>query len=291
MRQIQKMLGRRHRIDARQVALVAIGSLIMSVGLVDRCAGQTANSTSLFVNPNQHNFEEQGPISNPGQVDRQVSWAGHSAQILTAQKLGGSVLSSREAVANSNSAIGKSLPALDKQTRPLNDVALNESTTYATSESANWSQAMQGQLRTIDWTKMVGSLVLVISGYLAIVAILRRWSPSGSAGVPKEVVEMIGIVRFDARRHLQLIRLGSKLLLVAHGPEGIANIGEIDDPHEVEYLVQQCGRNRSRSRYEPVRMPRRDKAGKATTDLTLEKLVQSLQQAIRNPTGQAEFEA
>lgn len=291
MRQFQKTLKRSGGIDTKSFVWIAVVPLILMTMVVAPCTAQSTDSNALFVNPNRHNFDEQGPISNPGQADGNASWAGYTAQILTAQKLGGSVLNSRKAIDDIPIGINKSLPAVDESTRPLPENTPVSSPSPSNDESADWSRAMQGQLRTIDWTKMVGSLVLVLGGYLAIVTFLRRWSPQGSAGVPKEVVEMIGIVRFDARRHLQLIRLGSKLLLVAHGPEGIANIGEIDDPHEVEYLVQQCGRNRSRSRYEPVRMPRRDKNGKAANDLTLEKLVQSLQQAIRNPTGQAEFEA
>lgn len=258
-----------------------------------------------FVNPNEHFMDDEGPVKDPAESNRQQHWASEQGRMLASQKHQGPTNHLADARGLSDGPRGGIQPQPDLATRVSQSSGPAQSPSSMIADSqvqpaslnvpldpqTDWSRSMQSQLRSIDWTKMVGSLVLVIGGYLVVVAMLRRWSPQGHRVVPMEVVEMVGMVRLDARRHLQLIRLGSKLLLVAHGPEGIATIGEIDDPHEVEYLVQQCGRSRSRSKYEPVRMPLRDKRGKGANDLTLEKLVQSLQQAIRNPTGQAEFEA
>ncbi len=88
--------------------------------------------------------------------------------------------------------------------------------------------------------KVFGSLALVIGGYLAFVWLMRKFNISSNRGIPSEVIEVIGNAPFGPRKNLQLVRLGSKLLLLMNGPEGTHPVGEITDPEEVDYLISLC---------------------------------------------------
>lgn len=97
---------------------------------------------------------------------------------------------------------------------------------------------------TSDIGKMLGSLTLVLGLYFSFVWIMRKINPNGNAGLPSEVIEVMGHVPFGPKRNLQLVRLGSKLLLLNNGPEGTQPLGEITDPVEVEYLASLCSGKR-----------------------------------------------
>lgn len=88
--------------------------------------------------------------------------------------------------------------------------------------------------------KVFGSLAVVIGGYLSFVWLMRKFNFSTNRGIPSEVIEVIGNAPFGPRKNLQLVRLGSKLLLLMSGPEGTHPVGEITDAQEVEYLISLC---------------------------------------------------
>jgi flagellar biogenesis protein FliO len=100
-----------------------------------------------------------------------------------------------------------------------------------------------------DISRMLGSLTLVLGIYFAFVWVMRKINPAANAGLPPEVIEVMGQVPFGPKRNLQLVRLGSKLLLLMNSPEGTQPIGEITDPVEVEYLTSICpGKRKTGSR-------------------------------------------
>ncbi len=137
-------------------------------------------------------------------------------------------------------------PALDEWTRSL------EATTQKllpADGSMPWVEDIQRQASTIQLPKVLGSLAIVIGGYLGFVWFSRKlMGEEVNTGLPKEVIEVLGETPFGPRKSLQLVRLGSKLLLLMHSPDGTSPVGEITDPHEVEYLTSLCGgRKNSRS--------------------------------------------
>lgn len=112
-----------------------------------------------------------------------------------------------------------------------------------------WFGNWKGTLGKVDIRKVFGSLAIVLGGYFGLVWILRLLGGGRWGGLPREVVEVLGNAPFGPRKNLQLVRLGPKLLLLLHGPEGTRTIGEIDDPSEVAHLSQLCaGRPSSRPR-------------------------------------------
>ena len=109
-----------------------------------------------------------------------------------------------------------------------------------------WLERLSGMLGGADLKKIGGSLSIVIGGYLGLVWLLRKINPAGNQGIPTEVLEVVGNAPLDSRQNLQLVRLGSKLLLMIHGPDGTQPIGEVTDPAEVDHLVALCnGRTRT----------------------------------------------
>ena len=82
---------------------------------------------------------------------------------------------------------------------------------------------------------------MVIGGYLGLVWLLRVINPAGSGAIPREALEVVGSAPLNSKQNLQLIRLGSKLMLMIHGPDGVQPVGEVSDPAEVEHLLALCG--------------------------------------------------
>lgn len=87
---------------------------------------------------------------------------------------------------------------------------------------------------------MIGALSLVLGGYFGFVWLLRMLSPRSNRQLPSEVIEVLGKTAFGKGQHLQLVRLGSKLLLLLESNEGIQPIAEISDPLEVHHLISCC---------------------------------------------------
>jgi flagellar biogenesis protein FliO len=93
---------------------------------------------------------------------------------------------------------------------------------------------------SINLPKMLASLALVLGGYFGFVWLVRTISPASNTQLPQSVVQVLGRTPFGPKQNLQLVKLGSKLVLLLHGPEGAHPIGEITDPAEVEKLLCQC---------------------------------------------------
>jgi flagellar biogenesis protein FliO len=99
--------------------------------------------------------------------------------------------------------------------------------------------AGMGSLGTV-----AGALAVVLGLFVVVVWITRRVGPAGSAPLPKEAVELLGRTTVSGQHALQLVRVGSRLLLVALSPQGAATLTEITEPHEVERLTAICLRQR-----------------------------------------------
>lgn len=92
-----------------------------------------------------------------------------------------------------------------------------------------------------------GSLALVLGLFFLVAWLLRRGMSKGSGLLPAEAVEVLGRTALPHRQHMQLIRCGNKLLLVAVSAGGAETLTEITDPLEVERLVGLCTSARSNS--------------------------------------------
>jgi len=89
-------------------------------------------------------------------------------------------------------------------------------------------------------TTVVGSLAIVLAVFLGISWLARRAAPRGFANLPHDVFETLGRAPMPGRQQLQLIRLGSKLVLLCVSPTGTETLAEVTEPDEVTRLTELC---------------------------------------------------
>ena len=91
------------------------------------------------------------------------------------------------------------------------------------------------------WGMPLGSLLFVLGIIVAAGYVYSRFGTRLPGMLPTDVVQVLGKRNLDSRNSLQLIRCGSKILVVANSTQhGLTTLGEITDPLEVEQLTSQC---------------------------------------------------
>ena len=93
-------------------------------------------------------------------------------------------------------------------------------------------------------TTVIGSLGIVQGLFVVLVWFSRRFAPAGTAALPKEAVELLGRTTLSGTQQMQLVRVGTKLLLVALSPQGARTLTEITSAAEVERLSDLCRRQK-----------------------------------------------
>jgi flagellar biogenesis protein FliO len=88
-----------------------------------------------------------------------------------------------------------------------------------------------------------GSLAFVLALFFTLALLTRRGLPRGLAKLPGEVIEVLGKAPFTKGQELQLVRIGTKLLLLCVTPHGCETLTEINDPMEVDRLSSVCRRH------------------------------------------------
>lgn len=85
-----------------------------------------------------------------------------------------------------------------------------------------------------------GGLAIAVGLLLATTWLIRSCAPKSSRPLPKDVVEVLGRLPLGGKQMTQLIRVGSKLVLVAVTPDGAETLTEVTDPDEVARLIAAC---------------------------------------------------
>lgn len=99
---------------------------------------------------------------------------------------------------------------------------------------------LDSQKATTDpyvWWKTVGALALVIGLIFCAKCILRRLGAGRSTRGGASIIEVLTRTSVSARHSVILLRVGSRLLLVAAGSDGMNTLTEIDDPEQVSELL------------------------------------------------------
>jgi flagellar biogenesis protein FliO len=89
-------------------------------------------------------------------------------------------------------------------------------------------------------TTVTSSLVIVISLFLLLIWLTRRTMPKSNYQLPSEVVETLGRATLSNRQAMQLVKVGSKLILLCVTPTGAETLTEITDADEVQRLIALC---------------------------------------------------
>jgi flagellar biogenesis protein FliO len=87
---------------------------------------------------------------------------------------------------------------------------------------------------------IAGSTGLVLGIFLLSVWVFRRRTPQALVRLPGEAFEILGRAPLSGRQQVQLLRCGSRLLLVSITPGGAETLTEITDPLEVDRLSGLC---------------------------------------------------
>ena len=95
-----------------------------------------------------------------------------------------------------------------------------------------------GALRSIFG--LFASLGAVVGLLLASMWGLKRILPKDSSSLPTEVFQVLGRKPLAGRQQAQVVRFGTKVLLLAVSPMGAESLAEITDPAEVERLTGMC---------------------------------------------------
>ncbi len=177
----------------------------------------------------------QGYRDQPPQVDPETLWLNDSV------KRDPDVQSASHEVGLPNNA-ERLADSSNNMFAEIRDDAVDEFSGVEDSyqQVGSWGERLKQKFAGADVQKMIGSLAIVLGGYFGFVWVWRRFSPGGSGGLPSEVLQVVGQTTFGPKKTLQLVRLGTKLLLLINGPEGTHPIGEITDPTEVEHITSLC---------------------------------------------------
>lgn len=94
---------------------------------------------------------------------------------------------------------------------------------------------------TTGMKKLVFSVAVVTLIFMALLLVLKKFTPGGAPQLPKDVFEVLGKAPLAFRQQLYLMRCGKKIFIVSLSQNGLDRVGEIEDPDEVERLTRRCG--------------------------------------------------
>ena len=89
---------------------------------------------------------------------------------------------------------------------------------------------------------VTSSLAVVLGLFAALIWVARKYGSKsmGGGSIPSEVLQNLGSTAIDPRTRISMIRLGSKILVVAQTATGMEPLSEITDPDEVRRLTALC---------------------------------------------------
>ncbi|MDA8744555.1 flagellar biosynthetic protein FliO [Rubripirellula amarantea] len=150
------------------------------------------------------------------------------------------VVSISESQTNSNTLVQASYET-DPSTRASNFPTLNSMAVDDTDESGD-SSAVPDADFAAPMVTVTSSLAVVLGLFAAMVWITRKYGAKsmGSQIIPKDVLYSLGSTSIDPRTRVSMLRVGGKILVIAHTASGIEPLSEITDADEVRRLTAAC---------------------------------------------------
>ncbi len=114
---------------------------------------------------------------------------------------------------------------------------LNSDDTAKTRESATASDAMSGPTVTV-----ASSLAVVLGLFAAMIWMTRRFGAGANANraLPREAMEVLGTTTLQPRLNVSLVRIGTRVVVLAQTAQGVQTISEITDIDEANHLIATC---------------------------------------------------
>ena len=69
---------------------------------------------------------------------------------------------------------------------------------------------------------------------------MKTYGPAAVRGLPSSAIEVLGRRPLEPRVSLQIVRCGTRVLILGLGPDGARTLSEITDPVEVDLIVGAC---------------------------------------------------
>ncbi|MGQ9606068.1 MAG: FliO/MopB family protein [Thermogutta sp.] len=105
---------------------------------------------------------------------------------------------------------------------------------------SNTDQSQSRKLDPTAWGPIAttfGALAVVLGIFLIFAWMMKRASGKRAAGLPNELVEILGQVPLNGRQRLCVVRFGRKLVLACVSVDGAETLAELTDPEEVGELL------------------------------------------------------
>lgn len=113
-------------------------------------------------------------------------------------------------------------------------ITLPETTETDTENSTSTTGASRSFGTTIA---ALGAILLL---FLGLVQIWRRFAPTASQSLPTEAWEILGSASLDHKFQLQIVRVGSRLIVLGKSDQGLQTLSEITESDEVSHLLSLC---------------------------------------------------
>lgn len=120
-------------------------------------------------------------------------------------------------------------------------------------ESPDAAAAAPDRSSTGSLLTTCGALGLVV---MLVLGLARAWKQRGgvaSGALNDAVFEILGTRRLTVKQSIQLVRVGSRILVLGLSESGIETLSEITDPQEVEHLADSCRATNTDSNGRPLR--------------------------------------
>jgi flagellar biogenesis protein FliO len=130
--------------------------------------------------------------------------------------------------AEASSAVSDAATALPKRSRAAE-----------TPLPPNGGETRRSPAASSPWTTF-GLLAVMIVAVLAIARLWKKHGPLSTTALPPEAVELLGRKMIDQRNTIQLVRIGSRIVVIGVSPQGLSTLAEIEDPIEVDLLAGLC---------------------------------------------------
>ncbi len=90
-----------------------------------------------------------------------------------------------------------------------------------------------------EWLQMLGALAIVAGLIFAARYVLKRIGKIPAVGSGSEkIFRVLAAKNISARHQIVLVGMGRRMLVVGCGPEGMATLGEVTDPAEIDELLE-----------------------------------------------------
>ena len=149
-----------------------------------------------------------------------------------------------------------------------NPLEMKIARTNAADEPTRTKQSSEGAGPGTSIVQTVLGLAFVLCLILIVAAWAKRHLPEANRALPSEAVQVLGQRPIGQRQIVQLIRCGSRILILGSTPNGLTTLSEVTDPVEVDYLAGLCRQdqpNSVTSAFSRLFQNYRELGGKSTT--------------------------